>query len=52
MAENLLPFKKRIFVWYAQVQPEDVREIIESHLMGGHPVERLIQNRVPSEEPK
>lgn len=28
-------------VWYAQVQPEDVREIIESHLQNGKVVERL-----------
>ena len=37
-------------IWYAHVQPEDVHEIIESHLIGGRPVERLIQNRVPSDE--
>lgn len=29
-------------VWYGGVQPEDVDEIIESHIVGGHPVERLI----------
>jgi len=28
-------------VWYAQVQPEDVREIIEEHLEKGNVVERL-----------
>jgi (2Fe-2S) ferredoxin len=28
-------------VWYAQVQPEDVSEIIEEHLEKGHVVERL-----------
>ena len=28
-------------VWYAQVQPEDVREIIEEHLEKGNLVERL-----------
>jgi (2Fe-2S) ferredoxin len=37
-------------VWYAHVQPEDVAEIIESHLIGGKPVERLVKNRIPSEE--
>ena len=37
-------------VWYAHVQPEDVPEIIESHLVGGRPVERLIKNRIPSVE--
>jgi (2Fe-2S) ferredoxin len=28
-------------VWYAQVRAEDVSEIIEEHLIKGHPVERL-----------
>ena len=28
-------------VWYGQVQPEDVREIIEEHLEKGNVVERL-----------
>jgi NADP-reducing hydrogenase subunit HndC len=28
-------------VWYAQVQAEDVPEIIEKHLLGGQVVERL-----------
>ena len=28
-------------IWYAQVQPEDVREIIEEHLEKGNLVERL-----------
>jgi NADP-reducing hydrogenase subunit HndC len=28
-------------VWYAQVQPEDVRSIVEDHLEGGKVVERL-----------
>lgn len=28
-------------VWYAGVQVEDVLEIVESHLLGGRPVERL-----------
>jgi (2Fe-2S) ferredoxin len=37
-------------VWYAHVKPEDVSEIIDSHLLGGKPVERLVKNRVPSEE--
>lgn len=38
-------------VWYAHVQPGDVVEIIESHLIQGRPVERLVRNHVPSEEP-
>ena len=29
-------------VWYGHVRPEDVDEIIESHIIGGHPVERLV----------
>jgi (2Fe-2S) ferredoxin len=28
-------------VWYGRVRPEDVTEIVESHLVGGRPVERL-----------
>jgi (2Fe-2S) ferredoxin len=28
-------------VWYGGVQVEDVVEIVESHLLGGQPVERL-----------
>jgi (2Fe-2S) ferredoxin len=31
-------------VWYGGVKPEDVAEIIEKHLIGGEPVERL---RIP-----
>jgi (2Fe-2S) ferredoxin len=31
-------------IWYQRVSVEDVNEIIESHLIGGKPVERL---RVP-----
>jgi (2Fe-2S) ferredoxin len=29
-------------VWYGNVQPEDVDEIIESHLVHGRPVRRLL----------
>lgn len=28
-------------VWYGNVQVDDVNEIIESHIIGGEPVERL-----------
>ena len=35
-------------VWYAQVQPQDVAEIIEEHLLNGRAVERLALMRVPS----
>jgi (2Fe-2S) ferredoxin len=31
-------------VWYGGVKPEDVPEILESHIIGGKPVERL---RIP-----
>ena len=33
-------------VWYANVQPQDVAEIIDSHIVAGKPVERL---RMPPE---
>jgi (2Fe-2S) ferredoxin len=33
-------------VWYAHVAPEDVPEIIESHLRNGVPVERLVRKRM------
>lgn len=29
-------------VWYAHVKPSDCKEIVESHLIGGTPVERLL----------
>jgi len=29
-------------VWYSHVQPEDCKEIVESHLVGDKPVERLL----------
>src|ERR1700679_3141522 len=29
-------------VWYGHVTPEDVDEIIESHIVGGRPLERLV----------
>lgn len=33
-------------VWYGFVQPSDIPEIVEKHLIGGEPVERL---RLPPE---
>lgn len=33
-------------VWYAHVTPADVPEIIECHLKGGVPVERLVRKRL------
>ncbi|HKO35212.1 MAG TPA: (2Fe-2S) ferredoxin domain-containing protein [Pyrinomonadaceae bacterium] len=35
-------------VWYAQVQPKDIAEIIEEHLVNGRVVERLALMRLPS----
>ena len=29
-------------IWYGFVRPEDVAEIVQRHLVGGQPVERLI----------
>ena len=31
-------------VWYAGVQQADLKEIVESHIIGGKPVERLVYN--------
>ena len=28
-------------VWYGEVTPDDVNELIEKHMVGGEPVERL-----------
>jgi (2Fe-2S) ferredoxin len=28
--------------WYAHVQPTDVKQIVDDHLVGGKPVERLL----------
>jgi (2Fe-2S) ferredoxin len=38
-------------VWYGGVRPEDVAEIVEKHLMGGQPVERLRRRRLERVEP-
>ena len=35
--------------WYAQVRASDVGEIIEQHLLNGHPVKRLALMKVPCE---
>jgi (2Fe-2S) ferredoxin len=35
-------------VWYAQVTPGDVKEIVEEHLVNGRPVERLALLKVPA----
>ena len=36
-------------IWYAQVRPTDVPEIVEQHIINGRVVERLALLRVPSE---
>jgi (2Fe-2S) ferredoxin len=36
-------------VWYAQVTPDDVPEIIEEHLLNGRPVERLALKNMANE---
>ena len=35
-------------VWYAQVQPADVPEIVDAHLMNGRVVERLALVKLPA----
>ena len=36
-------------IWYAQVRTEDVREIIEQHLLNGRVVERLALMKLPAD---
>lgn len=38
-------------VWYGHVTPADVPEIVERHLIGGDPVERLLIRRFMDREP-
>lgn len=38
-------------VWYGHVTPADVPEIVEQHLVGGTPVERLRLRRLEGREP-
>jgi (2Fe-2S) ferredoxin len=33
-------------VWYAKVTPADVEEIMDAHVVGGKPVERLLLSKV------
>jgi (2Fe-2S) ferredoxin len=35
-------------IWYAQVTPDDVSEIVEEHLLNGRVVERLALLKIPS----
>ena len=43
-------------VWYAMVTPDDVPEIVQEHLIGGRPVQRLVyrnkpgKNKLPRDE--
>jgi len=32
--------------WYCRIKPEDVPVIVQQHLNGGHPVERLLHPRI------
>jgi (2Fe-2S) ferredoxin len=36
-------------VWYAQVRADDVKEIVEEHLVNGRPVERLALMKITQE---
>lgn len=38
-------------IWYTGVQPTDVPEIIDQHLVGGQPVRRLLAMQWPTPEP-
>ena len=33
-------------IWYCRVRPEDVDTIVEAHLKGGEPVQRLLHPRL------
>jgi (2Fe-2S) ferredoxin len=35
-------------IWYAQVRPDDVREIVEEHLLNGRVINRLALLKVPA----
>ena len=35
-------------IWYAQVRPADVQEIVEEHILNGRVVERLALMKVPA----
>lgn len=37
-------------VWYAGVTPEDVPEIIDGHLVGGRPVDRLVVRQLATHQ--
>lgn len=33
-------------IWYYRVQPEDVGAIVQEHLVGGQPIDRLLNPRI------
>lgn len=33
-------------IWYCRVKPEDVEAIVKQHLVGGEPVDRLLNPRI------
>lgn len=33
-------------IWYCRIKPENVSEIVESHLQGGEPVKRFLHPRI------
>jgi (2Fe-2S) ferredoxin len=35
-------------VWYGGITPDDVAEIVDRHLLGGEPVERLVIREFPA----
>ncbi len=37
-------------VWYVGVRPSDVPELVESHMRGGEPVERLVWRQAEHED--
>jgi (2Fe-2S) ferredoxin len=39
-------------IWYGRVRPEDVAEIVERHLIGGEPVERLLVPELNGRKPR
>jgi len=39
-------------VWYCHVTPDDVKEIVEEHLLGNRPVERLRLPDPPEKKPR
>jgi (2Fe-2S) ferredoxin len=36
-------------VWYAHVRPQDVRRVVDEHLIGGRPVDSLMHRAPPGD---